>query len=255
MNKQLYLVVLIFIISACGVKKRIPKTNSLNLKNTKEVIEKVNSKRVYPDWLSLKGKVSFLEKDQRLSFSINIEHKKDSIIWASISAALGIEIIRLQLTPDSIYLINRTNRTYLIQPTSSIRENIISDFNFYDVQNIISYNLKIKKDTYNQANPLLDNYDSYNIKNNKLNFFLENNNYSYLISNEFLIKQIKMSLGENTIEVIFDNFKKEDNYPRNMVLKIKSKKTVDLLVAYSKVTFNKPKKIKFQIPESYESIN
>jgi len=242
MNKQLYLVVLIFIISSCGIKKRIPKTNSLSLKTTKEVIEKVNSKGVYPDWLSLKGKVRFLENDQQFNLKTNIYCKKDSIIWISITGALGIEIIRAQLTIDSIYLINRINKTCLAQSISKTNAIINSGLDFYDVQDVITYNLKIKN-------------DSYKIKTDNLNFYLENNQYSYLISNQFLIKKIKIINRDCTTEIMFDNFKTEDNFPTQIDLKIKSKRNFDLTVNYSKIAYNQPKRIKFQIPEGYEKIN
>ena len=242
MNKQLYLVVSIFIISSCGIKKRIPKTNSLSLKTTKEVIEKVNSKGVYPDWLSLKGKVRFLENDQQFNLKTNIYCKKDSIIWISITGALGIEIIRAQLTIDSIYLINRINKTCLAQSISKTNAIINSGLDFYDVQDVITYNLKIKN-------------DSYKIKTDNLNFYLENNQYSYLISNQFLIKKIKIINRDCTTEIMFDNFKTEDNFPTQIDLKIKSKRNFDLTVNYSKIAYNQPKRIKFQIPEGYEKIN
>ena len=241
MNKKRYLVILIFIITSCGIKKKVSNNFPLYLKNSKEFIEKVNSKSDYPDWLSLKGKVSFSENEKKLQFNTSIHHKKDSIIWISVTAVLGIEIIRAQLTPDSIYLINRINKTYLTQPISQIKKNIRLEFDFYDIQDIITYNLKVQD-------------DKYKIKTDDMYFCLENNNYSYLISNQFLIKKAKIIDGNNIIEFVFDEFKTEDNFPRHIALKIKSKKTFDLSIDYSKVTFNKPKSIKFQIPDSYESI-
>lgn len=241
MNKSIYLFILLGIITSCSIKKRVSNNLPLDLKTPKDFIEKINSKRDYPDWLSLKGKISFSENEKKLQFNTSIHHKKDSIIWISVTAALGIEIIRAQLTPDSIYLINRTNKTYLSQSISQIKKHITSDFNFYDIQDIITYNLKVQD-------------DKYKIKIDDIYFSLENNNYSYLISNQFLIKQAKIIDGNNTIEFVFEKFKTEDNFPRYIALKIKSKKKFDLSIDYSKVIFNKPKKIKFQIPENYESI-
>tara|TARA_B100000214_G_scaffold310378_1_gene242170 strand:- start:511 stop:1239 length:729 start_codon:yes stop_codon:yes gene_type:complete len=242
MNKQLYLVVLIFIIASCGVKERITNNLPLSSKSTKDVIYQVNSKENHTDWLSLRGKVRFSEKDQQFNLKTNIYCKKDSIIWISITGALGIEIIRAQLTTDSIYLINRINKTYLTQSISKTNAIINSGLDFYDVHDVVTYNLKIK-----------DN--SYKIKTDDLNFYLENNQYSYLISNQFLIKKIKIINKEGTAEIIFDNFKVEDNFPTQVDLKIKSKRNFDLTVNYSKIAYNKPKIIKFQIPEGYEKIN
>ena len=67
--------------------------------------------------------------------SINIKNRKDSIIWLSASGPFGIEIIRAQLTPDSIYFVNRINKTYLIKPASHVKGFIKSELSFYDLQN------------------------------------------------------------------------------------------------------------------------
>ena len=63
---------------------------------------------------SLKGKINVVKEKQDITLSVKIKHRKDSVIWLSISAPFGIEIIRAQVTPDSIYFVNRTQKTILI---------------------------------------------------------------------------------------------------------------------------------------------
>ena len=59
-------------------------------------------------------------KSTSVSGSLRIEN--DSIIWISVTPALGIEAIRFMLTPDSIKYLNRLNSTYLSQPFTYINQ-------------------------------------------------------------------------------------------------------------------------------------
>ena len=46
--------------------------------------------------------------------------RRDSTVWISASAVLGVESIRTLVTQDSVILINRVNQTYLAEPISAI---------------------------------------------------------------------------------------------------------------------------------------
>ena len=127
MNKLLYLFVVAVFLGSCAIKKIATTDFSIPPKNTGELIKRVNSKNNYPQWLSLKGKAKITQKGQDVTVRLNIKNRKDSIIWISASGPFGIEIIRAQLTVDSIYVINRIKKTYLIKPAGEIRSFIKSD--------------------------------------------------------------------------------------------------------------------------------
>ena len=65
------------------------------------------------------------------------ELKKDSIIWISLKYPLGLEILRVMLTPDSVYLMNRLEKTYFVRPFTHIKESIKADINFFQLQEIL----------------------------------------------------------------------------------------------------------------------
>ena len=41
--------------------------------------------------------------------------RKDSIIWTSVSMPMGLEVLRIKVTTDSVYFLNRTEKTYLAE--------------------------------------------------------------------------------------------------------------------------------------------
>ena len=56
------------------------------------------------------------------SFTGNLRMRRDSTIWMSISAFMGMESVRTLITRDSVVLVNRMNQTYLTEPFSAVSE-------------------------------------------------------------------------------------------------------------------------------------
>jgi hypothetical protein len=71
------------------------------------------------DYFTAKAKLNYTNGDQKLSAVANLRIKYDSLIWISISPGLGIEVLRIKLTTDSVFLIDRIAQNYT---KSSYRE-------------------------------------------------------------------------------------------------------------------------------------
>ena len=241
MNKLFFLVILVFFLCSCVVKKETNSNFSLPPKNSAELIKRVNSKNIYTDWLYLKGKINIIKKEQDITFSISIKHKRDSIIWISASGPFGIEIIRAQITPDSICLINRINKQFLLKPINYISFISNLDFSFYDFQDMVTANPMILKDNYKLV---LDGN----------NFNLASSNFNYYINDKYMIEKAKIINNKFALEFAYGNHYQLDNFPRKFFLKFDSDELLEININYSKVEFNKPQNILFKIPESYNEI-
>ena len=112
MNK-LWIIVLTLFLFACGSNKNVV-TSSLENRSSKSIVKKVNQNHLDYNWFTTKlnGKIETNGADT--PFSANLRIRKDSVIWLSVSALLGIEVARIQITPDSFKLMNRINKTYWI---------------------------------------------------------------------------------------------------------------------------------------------
>ena len=103
-------------------------TTTLPLKNnTKADSNKTNIEK--GTWVKITGKASIktqsTENEANKNYeniTILLKYKKDSLIW--ISARKGLEIAQLQLTKDSIVVLNRLNETYY----SRLTEDSIGSF-------------------------------------------------------------------------------------------------------------------------------
>lgn len=81
--------------------------------------------------LSMRFSASFSEgKGRKTSFSGQIRISHDSVIWISISPMLGIEAFRLMLSQDSVFILNRLEKSYFREDFSYLNQMISSTLDF-----------------------------------------------------------------------------------------------------------------------------
>lgn len=49
-----------------------------------------------------------------------IRMRKDSIVWFSVTATMGVEALRAKASNDSIWILNRLEKTYLAEPLDTV---------------------------------------------------------------------------------------------------------------------------------------
>ena len=240
MNK-LYITALlsVIILSSCNLfKKSNIENNLLNDSSLleKELIKKINSQNISPDWTSLNSKIKVNKEGQEVTINAHIRIKKDSIIWISVKAPLGIEIFRTMITSDSVYYMNRMNKNYFIKHISHIREVVKADVSFIKLQEII--------------------FASPNIT------VLNSNKENYEILKD-IFRVYKMELQEEEdkkVSIRYSDYKVFSDigglyFPEKIFIDVKSEEVFTAEINYTKIKFNKTASISFKIPKSYVSIN
>ena len=46
--------------------------------------------------------------------------RKDSLVWLSVTASMGIEVARAKVSTDSVWIVNRLEKTYLAEPLDTL---------------------------------------------------------------------------------------------------------------------------------------
>ena len=64
-------------------------------------------------YLSAKGKAQLTVKGREQGANLNVRLRRDSLIWVS-GSLLGIEGVRAVLTPDSVRVVNRLEKSYFV---------------------------------------------------------------------------------------------------------------------------------------------
>ncbi len=240
MNKShITLFFLVIILSSCNLfKKSNIKNNLLNESSLleKELIKQINLTNISPDWTSLNSKIKVNKEGQEVTINAHIRIKRDSVIWISIKAPLGIEIFRTMITSDSIYYMNRMNKNYFIKHISHIREVVKADVSFIKLQEIIF------------ASPNITVLNS------------DKENYEIL---KDIFRVYKMELQEEEdkkVSIRYSDYKVFSElgglyFPEKIFIDIKSEEVFTAEINYTKIKFNKTSSISFKIPKSYVSIN
>lgn len=46
--------------------------------------------------------------------------RKDSLVWFNVTATMGVEVLRAKISNDSIWVLNRLEKTYLAEPLDTV---------------------------------------------------------------------------------------------------------------------------------------
>ncbi len=100
--------------------------------------ERIHANHIDFTTFSSKIKVDYKDSKQRnYDFNAFVRIKKDSVIWVSVIAALGIEAFRVAITPDSVKIIDKLDKVVQNQSVHYIRELIKLPIDYYTLQDII----------------------------------------------------------------------------------------------------------------------
>lgn len=153
MRKLVFLNILIAVVLLFGSCKSSKKAagyqEPLKDRSAGYLLKRYEKNTFKYDWLGMKLDVDVKKLGETTGFKANIKSKKDSVIWISISPALGIEMIRVMITPDSIKYISKIpeNKYYYAEKFESLLDIAQVDFDFEMLQDILVGNaIGLEKD-------------------------------------------------------------------------------------------------------------
>src|SRR3954466_2866148 len=131
----------LLLFSACKSKKAIvtnPRPVKLKEQAFETLYDKMDSSAFTFDWMTAKADAEATMNGETNSFEINLRIRNDSAIWLSLTAtALNIEGVRVLITQDSIKLLDRMNKKYIISNFAEMSELLHAEINFEMLQNVI----------------------------------------------------------------------------------------------------------------------
>ena len=73
------------------------------------------------EWLTVNMDIQAEENDMTYNdLSGQLRMRKDSIVWLSVTATMGVEVMRAKVSNDSIWVLNRLEKTYLAEPLDTV---------------------------------------------------------------------------------------------------------------------------------------
>lgn len=171
MNARLLLIytVLVVIAASCKSRKKNLAVSPINL----EVPVLVNSNKsdsiLRKNWeyFSSRIEADYHSKDENYFVKVSLRMRRDSIIWFSVTASIGIPVAKGIITRDSVILLDNIAKTYTRTSIRDLEPMVGAPVGLRDLQNLIIGNPVF--DTMNYQHDFKSR--AWVAKNGKLNNF------------------------------------------------------------------------------------
>lgn len=266
--RLLGIVLLIAILSSCRSTKTIQtamaKKDSVqilvpdstarkdSIRFMQNIYQEVENNRVEFETFSAKIKVNFEGSDgKKNDFNAFVRLRKDSLLWVSINALLGIEAFRVLITPDSVKVLNKLDKVVQLRSVSYLKEITKLPFGFQELQDLII------------GNPIYfdNNIVSYKKESQSISVLHVGELFKHLLTLEpqnFEIQHSKLDdadpIRARTADITYGDYEMRNEKPfstyRRITVAEKSK--LDIEMKYKQFDFNVPLNFPFGIPKNYK---
>lgn len=146
------------VLFGCKTSQMATKPSGLPSITTTQLLDSVRANSSY-QLLSAKLSVNHSTAEKTQSFGVRARLKKDSVIWLSITPGLGIEAVRLVITPDSIKMINRIEQKYFVESFDKTNDLLQMEVSFEVLQSALTGEfVRLYDENLYLLKPLVDLY-------------------------------------------------------------------------------------------------
>jgi hypothetical protein len=223
-----------------------------SVKFIKEAFDKMEKNHIDFNTFSAKVKMDYRDsKDRSYDFNAFIRIKKDSIIWVSVIAALGIEAFRVMITPDSVMIQDKLNKTIQYQTVSYLKEITQLPFDFGTLQDLIIGNpvyVTGEVKTYKDDGSLITMSMLGSLFKHLMTF--EKTQFNLMFSK---LDDVDLSRSRSA-NLAYDKYEANGKWQFATVRRITvaEKTRVDVDMEFKQVEFDKPQNYPFSVPRNYK---
>jgi hypothetical protein len=220
------------------------------------------------DYLNSKFNVVYQKGKKKTDLRGQLRVRKDSLIWVSLSPALGIEAARILLTNDSVKFINRLNKSYLTGEYKMLDTLLRTSIDYSIIESMIIGNDLTQYD--------VDKYKAsidgglYRItiqKRTKIRKFMKRGeiNTKVLVQNiwldpeNFKIRQIEIKeLGDDNkkLQVFYNKYQAVESqlFPSQVRIEVIAENKITIDISFTKTELNQTLKFPFRISKKYKRL-
>ena len=127
--------VMLAVLAGCKSSRKATGEGGAEAKEGRALLEAVEEGALEFHTLSARLSADLkLQDGKELGSRVELKMVRDSMIQLSVQPFLGIEVFRLELTTDTVRLIDRMGKRYVAERYSGLLEQSPVDFNFYNLQ-------------------------------------------------------------------------------------------------------------------------
>lgn len=254
-------IILIFLLGVSGCKSNkvslVGGSGALKAKSQEQVLEDVLVHELDYKTITTKGKVSFNGKEITTIFKL----VKDEVIQASVRPLLGIEAMRMDITPEKAVIIDRLGGQYAeVKLDGSELSNYVA-FNFHNLQALLTNQLFLA----GHRRVAKNDYKEYNISASNDHYVLQTTDknelkYNFSVDASDRITQTVISSEAKNLALVWNytQFVTDNGaiYPTNMSANVKfKKKTFNIGISYSKLDINSDFSVDQSVSSRYKKVD
>lgn len=127
-------VAMLLAVASCKSSKKAVREGSSARKGHTEFFEKLEQDAFRFETLTARMKVNLDLPDNSMGSRVNLKMVKDEAFQLSVQPFLGIEVVRIWVSTDSIIVLDRMNKRYVAEDLAALKGQTPIDFNFYNLQ-------------------------------------------------------------------------------------------------------------------------
>ncbi len=184
---------------------------------------------------------------------------KNTAIFLSVQAFLGIEVARLKITPDSLIAVDRLHRRYFADTFAHIYGFNKQGINYFTIQSLFLNSIYILgRDSLNK-----NDVDAFywEVKNDETNLTSKKDEgCQFQLDQNLQLKQSILGDKNDRLKLTwsYSDFAKiaQLNFPQNMSLEMSSpKRKIAATLQFAKIELNKSFQIDTQVPLRYSKVD
>ncbi len=212
----------------------------------------VMSNRTNFTTFSAKIDVEYEDADgKKYDVNAHLRMYRDSVIWVSITAILGIEGLRAYITPDSVKLLDKQNKVYIARSVSYLQEVTELPLDLSSLQDLLV------------GNPVFldSNIISYNKNGGTISLLSNGEFFKNLFTigeNDKLVQSSKLddldASRNRTCYLTYTEYenKKGVNFSTRRDINVSEKKKLDIKLEFRQYDFNETLSFPFNVPKNYK---
>ncbi|HPB01412.1 MAG: DUF4292 domain-containing protein [Bacteroidales bacterium] len=215
--------------------------------------------------MNVKFQAKVESEKNNLGFGGSMRIIKDRTIWLSLSAMVGIEAFRIFITPDSVKMINRLNKTYFKGDYQLINELLKTPFDFDMLQALVTGNdfsyyenniFKVGEDarSYKISTPGRKKLKNYVANQSDMDRVLVQDLWISPENYKIIRQQIKEISKENSKLVVdYSAFVVFDDQllAHQIDVNVEAEQKMKVVIDFEKVSVDEEITVPFVIPESF----
>lgn len=218
----------------------------------KDKYSSIQANKITFTTFSAKVDVGYEDGDgKKYDVNANIRMYKDSVIWVSVTAILGIEGLRAFITKDSVKLLDKQNKVYTARSVSYLQEITELPLSLRSLQYLLI------------GNPVFFDPQivSYSKSAGTISLLSLGEFFKHLLTISEPGSQILTSklddldeLRNRTCYLSYSDYenKKGINFPSKRAINISEKKKLDIKLHFKHYEFNETLSFPFNVPKNYD---